>query len=83
MKTFILAIFSLLALANAQLPINRKPPHAWNLKEEDVYGGARPPAKTYAYPGISQRYEQPVKYVQFKLNYLLWYLLLYNLCLIR
>ena len=70
MKTFILAFFGLLALANAQRPpIYRKPPHAWNLEEEDVYddpGRVHPElTKAYADPG----YEQPAKYVQFKLNY--------------
>ena len=38
MKTFILAIFGLLALVNAQRPVYRRPPHVRNLEEEDVYG---------------------------------------------
>ena len=40
MKTFILAIFGLLALANAQGPVYGRPPHvqARNLEKEDVYG---------------------------------------------
>ena len=71
MKTFILAIFGLLALANAQFPAR-----AWDLQEEDVLFSephrvhrvhrVHPVVtKAYADPG----YEQPAKYVQFKLNY--------------
>ena len=58
MKTFILAILGLLALANAQRgPVYRRPPQARANPELE---------KAYADPG----YEQPAyKYVQFKLNY--------------
>ena len=101
MKTFILTIFGLLALANAQgdseleltkakrdandggvdpranAQFYRRSPRAWDLQEEDVYGGyyGRKLTKAYADPGYEQPayadpgYEQPAKYVQFKLNY--------------
>ena len=53
-KTLILAIFSLLALANAQQP------------KAKAYADPEESNPVYAYPG----YQQPAyKYVQFKLNY--------------
>ena len=64
-KTLILAIFGLLALANAG-----------GRRQKTPYKEDPPPEKAYADPGYEQRayaypgYQQPTaKYVQFKLNY--------------
>ena len=59
-KTLILAIFSLLALANAERPRKEAP------RPAKAYADPEAAQPAYAYPG----YQQPTaKYVQFKLNY--------------
>ena len=61
-KTLILAVFGLLALANA----GEKVPNKEALRPAKAYAYPSYEQPAYAYPG----YQQPTaKYVQFKLNY--------------
>ena len=60
MKTFILAIFGLLALANAQ-------DMEYKIDQSEARKANPEPEKAYAHPG----YKPPAKYVQFKLCKLL------------